>query len=160
MNEIYGVTPDIEHFSCLIDLLGRAGRLKDAEEYMQRYSFGHDPVVLGCLLSACRLHGDVVIGERMAKKLLQLRPVSTSPYVLLSNLYASDEKWDSVAEARKMLKGCGLKKEAGHSLIEVKGFVEKFTIGDFSNSRIEEIMKVLGALGCGWDEETFLLDSA
>lgn len=160
MNEIYGVTPDIEHFSCLIDLLGRAGRLKDAEEYMQRYPFGHDPVVLGCLLSACRLHGDVVIGERMAKKLLQLRPVSTSPYVLLSNLYASDEKWDSVAEARKMLKGCGLKKEAGHSLIEVKGFVEKFTIGDFSNSRIEEIMKVLGALGCGWDEETFLLDSA
>ncbi|OIS97007.1 PREDICTED: pentatricopeptide repeat-containing protein At4g33170-like [Nicotiana attenuata] len=160
MNEIYGVTPDIEHFSCLIDLLGRAGRLKDAEEYMQRYPFGHDPVVLGCLLSACRLHGDVVIGERMAKKLLQLRPVSTSPYVLLSNLYASDEKWDSVAEARKMLKGCGLKKEAGHSLIEVKGSVEKFTIGDFSNSRIEEIMKVLGALGCGWDEETFLLDSA
>ncbi|XP_075077634.1 pentatricopeptide repeat-containing protein At4g33170-like isoform X1 [Nicotiana tabacum] len=160
MNEIYGVTPDIEHFSCLIDLLGRAGRLKDAEEYMQRYPFGHDPVVLGCLLSACRLHGDVIIGERMAKKLLQLRPVSTSPYVLLSNLYASDEKWDSVAEARKMLKGCGLKKEAGHSLIEVKGSVEKFTIGDFSNSRIEEIMKVLGALGCGWDEETFLLDSA
>ncbi|CAN4084955.1 unnamed protein product [Withania somnifera] len=58
MNEIYGATPDIEHFSCLIDLLGRAGRLKDAEEYMQRYPFGHDSVVLGCLLSACRLHGD------------------------------------------------------------------------------------------------------
>ncbi|MCD7448527.1 hypothetical protein HAX54_043457 [Datura stramonium] len=160
MNEIYGVTPDIEHFSCLIDLLGRAGRLKDAEEYMQRYPFGHDSVVLGCLLSACRLHGDVVIGERMAKKLLQLQPVSTSPYVLLSNLYASDEKWDSVAEARKMLKSCGLKKEAGHSLIEVKGSVEKFTIGNFSNSRIEEIVNVLGTLGCGLDEEIILLDSA
>ncbi|XP_060172188.1 pentatricopeptide repeat-containing protein At4g33170-like [Lycium barbarum] len=160
MNEIYGVTPDIEHFSCLIDLLGRAGRLKDAEEYMQRYPFGNDSVILGCLLSACRLHGDVVIGERMAKKLLQLQPVSTSPYVLLSNLYASDEKWDSVAEARKMLKSCGLKKEAGHSLIEVKGVVEKFTIGNFSNSRIEEIVNVLGTLGCGWDEEIILLDSA
>ncbi|XP_015081626.1 pentatricopeptide repeat-containing protein At4g33170-like [Solanum pennellii] len=160
MNEIYGVTPDIEHFSCLIDLLGRAGRLKDAEEHMQRYPFGNDSVVLGCLLSACRLHGDVVIGERMAKKLLQLQPVSTSPYVLLSNLYASDEKWDSVAEARKMLKSCGLKKEAGHSLIEVKGSVEKFTIGNFANSRIEEIVNVLGTLGCGWDEEIILLDSA
>ncbi|KAK6783920.1 hypothetical protein RDI58_017374 [Solanum bulbocastanum] len=160
MNEIYGLTPDIEHFSCLIDLLGRAGRLKDAEEYMQRYPFGNDSVVLGCLLSACRLHGDVVIGERMAKKLLQLQPVSTSPYVLLSNLYASDEKWDSVAEARKMLKSCGLKKEAGHSLIEVKGSVEKFTIGNFANSRIEEIVNVLGTLSCGWDEEIILLDSA
>ncbi|KAK4368859.1 hypothetical protein RND71_012651 [Anisodus tanguticus] len=160
MNEIYGVTPDIEHFSCLIDLLGRAGRLKDAEEYMKRYPFGNDSVVLGCLLSACRLHGDVVIGERMAKKLLQLQPVSTSPYVLLSNLYASDEKWDSVAEARKMLKSCGLKKEAGHSLVEVKGSVEKFTIGNFSNSRIEEIVNVLWTLGCGLDEEIILLDSA
>ena len=59
-----------------------------------------------------------------------------------------------------MLTSCGLKKEAGHSLIEVKGSVEKFTIGNFANSRIEEIVNVLGTLGCGWDEEIILLDSA
>ncbi|CAH9128505.1 unnamed protein product [Cuscuta epithymum] len=153
MQYIHGITPNIEHFSCLIDLLGRAGRLKSAEEYMQKYHFGKDPVVLGCLLSACRLHGDVVVGERVAKRLLMVEPVTTSPYVLLSNLYASDGMWDCVAGARKMLKGSGLKKEAGHSLIEVERSVEKFTIGDFSHSRITEILQVLRCLSYVWDEE-------
>ncbi|KAF8377269.1 hypothetical protein HHK36_030644 [Tetracentron sinense] len=146
MAEDYKIVPEIEHFSCLIDLLGRAGRLKEAEEYMEKSPFGRDPVILGSLLSACRLHGDVVVGERMANRLLELQPVITSPYVLLSNLYASDGRWDAVAEARKMLKGSGVKKEPGHSLIEVKGIVEKFTVGDFSNSRMEEIVGVLRSL--------------
>ncbi|GMQ04281.1 hypothetical protein CsSME_00049747 [Camellia sinensis var. sinensis] len=53
MNEIYGIAPDNDHFSCLIDLLGRAGRLKEAEEYIEKFPFGHDPVVLVSLLSAC-----------------------------------------------------------------------------------------------------------
>ncbi|KAM7492496.1 hypothetical protein LguiA_035417 [Lonicera macranthoides] len=152
MNEVYGIAPDIEHFSCLIDLLGRSGRLKEAEEYIEKFCFGHDPVVLGCLLSACRLHGDVVIGERSARRLLKVRPVSTSPYVLLSNLYASDAMWYDVAEARKMLKGSGLKKEPGHSLIEVKGIVEKFTVGNFSHSRIEEIVDILNSVSSAGDE--------
>ncbi|KAF5733316.1 Pentatricopeptide repeat superfamily protein [Tripterygium wilfordii] len=60
------------------------------------------------------------MGERLARQLLKLQPVSTSPYVLLSNLYASDDIWDGVTEARKMLKVSGLKKEPGHSLIEGK----------------------------------------
>ncbi|KAK9292951.1 hypothetical protein L1049_020933 [Liquidambar formosana] len=149
MEETYGIVPDIEHFSALIDLLGRAGRLIEAEEYMRKFPFGHDPVVIGSLLSACRLHGDVVIGERLARRLLKLKPVTTSPYVLLSNLYASDGMWGSVAEARKMLKGSGLKKEPGYSLIEVKGSVEKFTIADFSHSRIEEIKDILKTFELG-----------
>ncbi|KAL7188204.1 hypothetical protein ACSBR1_038127 [Camellia fascicularis] len=152
MNEIYGIAPDIEHFSCLIDLLGRAGRLKEAVEYMKFFPFGHDPVVLVSLLSACRLHGDVLIGEHLARKLLKRELVTTSPYVLLSNLYASDGMWNCVAEARKMLKGSGLKKEPGHSLIEVKGAVEKFTIGDFSHARIEQIVHILKTLSWEGDE--------
>ncbi|GFY93018.1 hypothetical protein Acr_08g0014140 [Actinidia rufa] len=152
MNVIYGIAPGIEHFSCLIDLLGRAGRLNEAEEYMEKFPFGHDQVVLGSLLSACRMHGDVIIGERLARKLLNFQPVTTSPYVLLSNLYASDGMWNCAAEARKMLKGSGLKKEPGHSLIEVKGGVEKFTISDFSHSRIEDIAHILKTLSWEQDE--------
>ncbi|XVE71883.1 hypothetical protein DITRI_Ditri10aG0187500 [Diplodiscus trichospermus] len=146
MQETYGFAPDIEHFSCLIDLLGRAGRLNEAEHYLRKFPFGQDPVILGSLLSACRLHGDVAMGERLAKQLLKLQPGSTSPYVLLSNLYASDEMWDCVAEARKMLKSSGLKKEAGYSLVQVKGKYEKFTIGDFSHARIDEILDALKTL--------------
>ncbi|KAJ8767425.1 hypothetical protein K2173_017469 [Erythroxylum novogranatense] len=146
MEETYGVSPNMEHFSCLIDLLGRAGRLHKAVDYMKNLPFGHDPVVLGSLLSASRLHGDVVMGEYLAKLLLKLQPSTTSPYVLLSNLYASDEMWDYVAEARKMLKGSGLKKEPAHSLIEVRGAFEKFTMGDLSHSMVEEINGMLKTL--------------
>jgi hypothetical protein len=113
---------------------------------MKKFPFGHDTVVLGSLLSACRLHGDVDTGKCFARQLLKLQPVTTSPYVLLSNLYASDEMWDGVAEAWKLLKGSGLKKEPGHSLIEVNGTFEKFTVVDFSHSRIEEIMDMLKTL--------------
>lgn len=152
MDEIYGIAPEIEHLSCLIDMLGRAGRLKEAEEYMEKFLFRQDPIVLGSILSACRLHGDVLIGERLARNLLKLQPVTTSPYVLLSNMYASDGMWNCVAKARKMLNASGLKKEPGHSLIEVKGVVEKFTVGDFSHSRIEEIVRALKTLSCERDE--------
>lgn len=146
MEETYGIAPDLEHFSCFIDMLGRAGRLTEAEEYTRKFPFGRDPVVLGSLLSACRLHGDVVIGERLARCLIGFQPVTTSPYVLLSNLYASDEFWDGAAEARKMLKGSGLKKEPGYSLIEVNGSFKKFTVGDYSHSRIEQIKDTLKTL--------------
>lgn len=146
MEETYGITPNIQHFSCLIDMFGRAGRLTEAEEYIKKFPFGHDPVVLGSLLSACRLHGDVVIGERLARQLLKIQPMTSSPYVLLANLYASDEMWGDVAEARYMLKGSQLRKAPGHSLIEVKGNFEKFTIGDFSHSRIDGIKDILRTL--------------
>ncbi|KAE8668165.1 putative Pentatricopeptide repeat (PPR) superfamily protein [Hibiscus syriacus] len=152
MQETYGIAPDIEHFSCLIDMLGRAGRLYEAEDYMRRSEFGEDVVLLGSLLSACRLHGDVMMGERLAKQLLKHEGVSTSPYVLLSNLYASDEMWDGVAEARKKMKGSGLKKEAGHSMVQVKGGFEKFTVGDFSHSRIDDILDALTTLALQEDK--------
>ncbi|KAL0308294.1 UNVERIFIED_CONTAM: Pentatricopeptide repeat-containing protein [Sesamum radiatum] len=153
MNKVYGITPNIEHLCCLVDLLGRAGRVTEAEEYIQRYSAADDAVVLGSLLSACRLHEGVAVGERIARRLLELHPVTSSPYVLLSNLYASDRKWESVAGARKMLQVSGLKKKAAHSLIEVKGSSEKFIIGDFSHSRMEEILGMLRTLTRVKDED-------
>ncbi|KAL2250926.1 UNVERIFIED_CONTAM: Pentatricopeptide repeat-containing protein [Sesamum indicum] len=153
MNKVYGITPNIEHLCCLVDLLGRAGRVTEAEEYIRRYSAADDAVVLGSLLSACRLHEGVVVGEHIARRLLELHPVTSSPYVLLSNLYASDRKWDGVAGARKMLQVSGLKKKAAHSLIEVKGSSEKFIIGDFSHSKMDEILDMLRTLTRVNDED-------
>ncbi|KAJ7979410.1 putative Pentatricopeptide repeat-containing protein [Quillaja saponaria] len=146
MDEIYGISPNVLHVSCLVDMLGRAGRLSEAEDNMKKFHYENDPIVLGSLLSACRLHGNVVIGEPLARQLLQLQPQSTSPFVLLSNMYASDEMWDDVADARKIMKGSGLRKEAGHSLVEVKGNFEKFIKGDFSHLRNEEIKDILRTL--------------
>ncbi|KAK7291868.1 hypothetical protein RIF29_07364 [Crotalaria pallida] len=113
MEEAYGIAPNIEHVSCLIDMLGRAGRISEAEEYMKKFHHWNDPIVLGSLLSACRLHGNTIKGEHLAKQLLEVQPATSSPYVLLSNLYASDGMWNDVTNARKMLKGSGLRKEQG-----------------------------------------------
>ncbi|CAL1414751.1 unnamed protein product [Linum trigynum] len=146
MVESYGIFPETEHLSCIIDLLGRAGRLKEAEDYIERFEFGGDPIVLGSLLAACVLHGEVPMGERLGKRLLKLEPATTSPYVLLSNLYATDEKWHGVAETKKLLKVSGLKKEPGHSMVEVNDTFEKFTKGDFSHSRILDIRETLRTL--------------
>uniref|UniRef100_A0A1D1YBS7 Pentatricopeptide repeat-containing protein At5g04780 n=1 Tax=Anthurium amnicola TaxID=1678845 RepID=A0A1D1YBS7_9ARAE len=139
----YNITPGIEHLSCLIDLLGRAGRLEEAEVYLRASCFKDDSVIWGSLLSSCRLHGDIIVGERAARKLMELGPETSSPFVLLSNLYALDERWGAVAEMRKMLKGCGVKKVPGHSLIQVEGIVEKFMVGDISHVRIDEIRQTL-----------------
>lgn len=152
MQETYWMTPSVDHVSCIVDLLGRARRVKEAEEYMERYSFEQDPVVLGCLLSACRVHGDLIVGKRTADRFLKIQKVSSSPYVLLSNLYASESMWDGVAEARKQLKDSSMKKEPGYSLIEVNGSVAKFTVGRISHSRIEEIVRMLKVLSFSEDE--------
>lgn len=152
----HGIAPSVEHFSCLIDMLGRAGRLSEAEEYIKEFRHLNDPVVLGSLLSACRLHRNTAMGERLARRILEVQPISSSPYVLLSNLYASDEKWNDVANARKMLKDSGLRKETGYSLVELKGNYEKFTIGDFSHSRIEEIRNLIRTLN--WSVSTVSSD--
>ncbi|KAL8526099.1 hypothetical protein ACS0TY_015356 [Phlomoides rotata] len=153
MSEVYGITPSIEHLCCLIDLLGRAGRVTEAEEYAYNYYVGDDAVVLGSLLSASRLHEGVSAGEQIAKKLVQLRPVSSSPYVLLSNLYASNRKWDGVLGARKLLQVSGLKKGVARSLINVKGSVEEFIVGDFSHFRMDDILNMLDTLNRMKDED-------
>lgn len=146
MEEQFGVIPGPEHLSSMVDLLGRAGRLKEAEDYLKASSFSKDHVAWGSLLASCRLHGELAVGRRVAERLLELRPPSSSPYVLLSSLYAVAGRWREAAGVRRLLKGSGLRKEPGHSLIQVDGVVERFTVGDLSHSRIEEIRATLGHL--------------
>lgn len=146
MSEVYKITPNVEHLCCLVDLLGRAGKVNEAEEYVHKHTIANDSVVLGSLLSKCQVHGGIISGEQIAKRLLELDPVTSSPYVLLSNLHASNRKWDGVCEARRMLRASGLKKEAGHSMIEVNGSMEKFIIGDFSHDRVDEILNLVKTL--------------
>ncbi|KAM0939064.1 putative tetratricopeptide-like helical domain superfamily [Dioscorea sansibarensis] len=160
MKETYGISPQLKHLSCLVDMLGRAGKLEVAERYIEMFPFGNDLIIWGSLLSSCRLHKNVVIGERVAKRLLELQPSVSSPYVLLSNLYASNRRWNDVAEARKMLKGSGVKKEPGYSMIEIKGATEKFTVGDFSHKRIEEVEEILGTLNFQAEEFNLQVSSS
>ncbi|KAL4197575.1 hypothetical protein AMTRI_Chr04g251820 [Amborella trichopoda] len=156
MVEDYGIEPSIEHFSCLIDMLGRAGLVSEGEEYAKRFG-GEDLVIWGSLLSACRLHGDLETGKRVGSSILEMGPDIGSPYVLVSNMFARERMWEEVRETRKRMRESGVKKEVGWSWVQVRGEFHRFTVGDFDNPYMRELMNVLGSFEPYWFSETRVL---
>ncbi|GMN22215.1 hypothetical protein TIFTF001_048973 [Ficus carica] len=100
----YGVQPRVDHIGCMVDLLGRWGFLKEAEELIYKQSFDSDAMIWATLLGACRLHGDDSRGRRAANKLIDFDPQNSSPYVLLSNIYAASGNWSEVNSLRMSMK--------------------------------------------------------
>ncbi|XP_027110909.2 pentatricopeptide repeat-containing protein At2g29760, chloroplastic [Coffea arabica] len=130
MESVFGVVPGVQHYACLVDILGRAGNLEEALDVIDNMPISAGASVWGALLGACRLHGNIDIGERACSNLLELEPQNDGAYVLLSNIYAKSGRWDKVSELRKLMRNSGLKKEPGCSLIEVDGNVHEFLVGD------------------------------
>ncbi|KAF8409112.1 hypothetical protein HHK36_005185 [Tetracentron sinense] len=130
MVEVHGIKPTVEHYGCMVDLLGRVGMLEEAEELVRTMPFEEAPMVWESLLGACRSHGDVEMAERVARKLLELNPLDSSGYVQLSNMYASMGRWNDVREVRRKMKAQQVRKEPGCSMIEVDGIVHEFLAGE------------------------------
>ncbi|XP_042495118.1 pentatricopeptide repeat-containing protein At5g66520-like [Macadamia integrifolia] len=141
MESLWGISPTIEHYGCLIDLLGRAGHLERAFEIAKSMPMKPDVVIWRALLSACRVHGDVCLGEQIMDHIAQLDHISNSGgHVLLSNLYASLGQWESVVGVRKVMIERGKKETSpGFSWIEVCGIVHEFRIDDQLHPQIVEI---------------------
>lgn len=118
MHRDYGLNPCPEHFGCMVDLLGRSGRMKEAQELIDEMPEA-SVSVFASLLGACRHHLDFALGEEMAKKLSELEPHDPTPFVILSNIYAVQGRWDDVERVREMMNDRGLKKLPGCSLIGV-----------------------------------------
>ncbi|XP_058112390.1 pentatricopeptide repeat-containing protein At5g39350 [Magnolia sinica] len=116
--------PRLDHYACIVDLLGRAGRLGEAHELIKTMPFEPNHAVWGALLGACVIHKDAALGEVAAKHLFELEPENTGNYVLLANLYASMERWEDVEAVRNMMSKRGLKKTPGYSSIEVRNTVQ------------------------------------
>jgi len=119
MTEDHGITPSIDHYTCMIDLLGRAGHLKEVEELIKNMPMEPDSVLWASLLGACRLHKNVELGEWAAGKLFEIDPGNSGPYVLLSNMYAEMGKWTDVFRVRRSMKDRGVSKQPGCSWIEI-----------------------------------------
>ncbi|CAL5186725.1 unnamed protein product [Lathyrus oleraceus] len=132
MQSLYGIKPKLEHYACVVDMLGRAGRLNEAMKLVNELPDKPDSGIWSSLLSSCRNYGDLDIGEEVAKKLLELGPGKPENYVLISNLYARLEKWDEVRKVRQRMKDIGLQKDAGCSWIEIGGKVYRFVVADGS----------------------------
>ncbi|GMH00389.1 hypothetical protein Nepgr_002228 [Nepenthes gracilis] len=145
MERNFNITPKLEHYGCMVDLLGRAGKLHEAYNLIQHMPMKPDSVVWGALLGACSFHGNVDVAEKAAVTLIELEPWNPGNYVILSNIYASMKRWDGVAKLRKMMKGGQITKMAGYSLIEEGGQVHKFIVEDQSHPRSDEIYALLEA---------------
>ncbi|KAJ8640339.1 hypothetical protein MRB53_017033 [Persea americana] len=117
----YGIKPKREHYACVVDVLGRAGRLKDAERFIEDMGIASDVLVWEALLSACRIHGEIELGERSARKIMEPEPEKEGPYVQLSNIYAEKGMWEEKRKVRRRLDASGLRKEAGRSWVAVQG---------------------------------------
>ncbi|KAM4074841.1 hypothetical protein ACB094_10G124500 [Castanea mollissima] len=139
MFELHGVIPHLEHYACMVDLLGRVGLLEDAKRTIEQMPIHPDAHIWQILLSACNIHGNVILGNVAARKLLELQPENESAYLLLSNLYASAGMWSDVGKLRKQMKEKVVHKEPGSSWIQVGGSIHYFFAGDMSHPESKEI---------------------
>ncbi|KAI8546753.1 hypothetical protein RHMOL_Rhmol07G0144000 [Rhododendron molle] len=147
MRRVYMIEPKVEHYGCMVDLLGRAGLLKDSEKLIRNTPMDAGPVLWGALLSACRSHSNLELGEIVAKRLIELEPGDVGPYVLLSNIYAEEGRWADVENMRKMMTNKGFHKEAGSSLVESADFGADFFQGRSSVHRRSMVYSMLSQMG-------------
>eukprot|EP01018_Ginkgo_biloba_P015763 Gb_24018 [translate_table: standard] len=159
MSRDYCITPDVEHYACMVDLLARAGCLDEAHEFINKMPLEPNACVWGGLLNACRVHCNIELGEHVAKLLFELEPENPGNYVLLSNIYAAAGMWDDVAMVRKMMKDKGLRKKPGCSWIEVNNRVHTFLVGDRSHPQTEKIYAMLERLSRKMEEAGFVPDT-
>ena len=143
MVNYYGIEPRVDHCARMVDLLGRWGFLKEAEEFIDKLEVEPNAMIWANLLGACRIHGDEKRGQRAAKKLIELEPQSSSPYVLLSNMYAASEHWDEARSLRRTMIKKDIQKIPGCSWIVVGQETNLFVAGDISHSSYDEISKAL-----------------
>ncbi|XP_051185232.1 pentatricopeptide repeat-containing protein At4g13650 [Lolium perenne] len=146
MSSVHGVQPRPDHYACVVDILGRAGQLDRARKFVEEMPISADAMVWRTLLSACRVHKNIEIGELAAKCLLELEPHDSASYVLLSNAYAVTGKWAHRDQIRKVMKERGVRKEPGRSWIEVKNLVHAFFVGDRLHPLADQIYKYLAEL--------------
>lgn len=126
MQRDFNIEPSTEHYSCLVDLLGRAGYLSLALKTIQEMPIKAQIRALVPLLSACRTHHRIQLGEFVAKRLLSMEPRSAGNYILMANIYASAGMWMEAAEMRGLIDNRGLVKEPGWSMLEADDQINKY----------------------------------
>nr|GLL41069.1 pentatricopeptide repeat-containing protein At4g14850-like isoform X1 [Ipomoea trifida] len=146
MKDKYGIEPGAEHYACVVDMLGRAGMVERAYEFIKRMPIWPTVSVWGALLGACRVHGKPELGKIAADNLFQIDPQDSGNHVILSNMFASSGRWEEANLVRKEMKDIGIKKGAGYSWISVQNSVHVFRAKDTSHVKYQEILAMLAKL--------------
>ncbi|CAN0877263.1 Pentatricopeptide repeat-containing protein At2g13600 [Linum grandiflorum] len=148
MSKEYGLIPVKDHYTCMVDLLGRAGCLDEAKNLIETMPVEIEPdaVIWGSLLGACKVGGDISLGKYVAEKVVEIDPTNSAPYVLLSNMYAEQGRWGDVRKVRRLMRRQGVVKQPGCSWIEIMGTVHTFMVKDKRHPRRRDIFLLLRCL--------------
>ncbi|KAM0906189.1 hypothetical protein ACQ4PT_016882 [Festuca glaucescens] len=159
MVDVYSIKPTVQHFTCLVNVLGHAGRFEEAYDLIKGMSMKPDSRIWGALLNGCKIHKNVELGELALQKLIELEPGDAGNYVLLSNIYAQSGKWEKAAMVRKLMTNRCLKKIIACSWIELKGKTHGFLVGDASHPISDEIYVELERLEGLVSDAGYVLDT-
>ncbi|CAK9159948.1 unnamed protein product [Ilex paraguariensis] len=158
MVEEHGIMPLLDHYTCMIDLFSRAGQLEEAKNFIHKMPYRPDAISWATLLSSCRNHSNMEIGQWAAESLLELEPQNPASYILLSSMYAAKGKWDKVAQLRRGMRDKGVRKEPGYSWIKFKNKVHIFSADDISSPYSDQIYAELEILNFKMVEEGYVPD--
>uniref|UniRef100_A0A0A9CJK2 DYW domain-containing protein n=1 Tax=Arundo donax TaxID=35708 RepID=A0A0A9CJK2_ARUDO len=146
MEKLFGILPEREHHNCMVDLLGQAGKLDEAVEFIHGMSFEPDSVIWRTLLGACRMHKNANLAAYAAREILKVEPDDQGARILLSNIYADLQQWTDAEKSWKTMRDRGVKKEPGRSWIELEKQVHVFIAGDLSHPCSDAIVQELNRL--------------
>ncbi|KAJ8450587.1 hypothetical protein Cgig2_020224 [Carnegiea gigantea] len=125
-----GIVPRHMHYTCMVDLLGRAGLMEEAVKLIQELPFEPDANIWGALLGASRIHGNIELAKWAAEHLFVLKPEHSGYYLLLSNMLSEAGKWDEAMRVRELMKSKGVKKDPAYSWVQVRDQVRAFLVGE------------------------------
>ncbi|KAG6429340.1 hypothetical protein SASPL_107389 [Salvia splendens] len=137
MRREHGICPSVEHYACIVDLLGRANRLKEAARIIVDMRDEPGAMVWGALFGSCMIQCNVELAERASRMLFELEPTNAGNYVLLAKIYMDAKMWDEVKRVKNVLEEKGLQKVPGCCWIEVKKRMYSIRFVDEVNPQIE-----------------------
>ncbi|KAH0455750.1 hypothetical protein IEQ34_015782 [Dendrobium chrysotoxum] len=135
-----GISPTLKHYTCMVDVLARSGNLLEAEAMILSMPIQPDGGIWGALLGACHIHSNVEMGECIAKRAFESDPENDGYYILVSNMFGSDGRWEEVEKLRSFMKNRGVTKRAGWSSVELGGGIHVFTVGDKSHPQSKDVL--------------------
>ncbi|KAJ8752512.1 hypothetical protein K2173_004800 [Erythroxylum novogranatense] len=146
MMKEFGVPAGIEHCVCIVDLLGRSGRFREAESFIQKMPVPPTDLVWRSLLAACKTHKNHDLGRKAAENLFKIDSLDDSAYVLYSNVCATTGRWEDVETVRRQMESNNIKKKPASSWVKLKDNLSSFGIGDRSHPQTSEIYSKLAEL--------------
>ncbi|KAF7145610.1 hypothetical protein RHSIM_Rhsim04G0179400 [Rhododendron simsii] len=155
----YGISPGLEHYASVADLLGRAGKLEEAYEFISRTHTKPEGSVWSTLLASCRVHKNTEVAEKVAEKIFTLDPNNMVAYVLLSNTYSAAGRWKEAAKLRTIMRDKGMRKKPACSWVEVNNKVHAFVAGDKSHPYYDKINEVMTFLLEVIEREGYVVDT-